>query len=140
MEVNYFAIFLSLLLIILKRCSAKICQLIQVLLNRSESDNLKQLYAELRELTKEREEISMVDQFAQYAIVDRKINKVNDKIQQLKAESRTKNRDAHRGRNHPGSQRKTRSLRFTPSGPYGRSDDGFGIMRSSAPFSGTMYD
>jgi len=61
------------------------------LLNRSESDNLKQLYAELRELTKEREEISMVDQFAQYAIVDRKINKVNDKIQQLKAESRTKN-------------------------------------------------
>jgi len=90
MELNYFAILLSVLILVLKRFSARICQFIQVLLSRSDSDELRQLYAELKDLSKERDGISMLDQFAAYAIVDRKINKVNDRIQQRKADSRAK--------------------------------------------------
>ena len=91
MEVNFFAILLSLGILILKRFSTRICQFIQVVLNKSDSAGLRQYNAEMQELLKERSGISITDQFAEYALVDRKINKLNDKIQRQKADTRSKN-------------------------------------------------
>ena len=90
MYINFYAILLSLGILTLKRFSAKICQWIQLLLNRSDSDELKQYMEEMKLLLEERNKFSITDQFAEYALVDRKINRLQDKIQRHKAEVRAK--------------------------------------------------
>lgn len=91
MEINYYAIILSLGILILKRFSTNICKVIQLFFNKSETHGLKKYYDELSELKKERDDVSMIDSFAQYALIDRKINKIMDQIQIHKNETRTKN-------------------------------------------------
>ena len=91
MDINYYAIILSLGVLFLKRFSTNICKVIQLFFNKSETDGLKKYQDELNELKKERDNVSMIDSFAQYALIDRKINKVMEKIQAQKNATRTKN-------------------------------------------------
>jgi hypothetical protein len=91
MQLNYFAILLSLGILILKRFSFKICQYIQNCFNKTETAEIKTLYEELAKLKRERDSYNIVDQFAQHMRCDRKVNKLVDAIQSLKSSSRTEN-------------------------------------------------
>lgn len=91
MYINFYAILLSLGILVLKRFSGKICQWIQTLLNRTDSVELRQCQAQLKALLEERNKVSITDQFAEYALIDRKINKLQDTMQKMRADTRTKN-------------------------------------------------
>lgn len=90
MYINFYAILLSLGILVMKRFSSQICQWIQALLNRTDSAELRQCQAQLKELLEERNKVSITDQFAEYALIDRKINKLQDTMQKIRAETRTK--------------------------------------------------
>lgn len=89
MYINYSAVLFSIGIILLKRFSPKICQFIQILINRTESTELKNLRIELDKLKLERDSYNMIDEFAKYARVDRKVTKLNEEIQTHTNQSRT---------------------------------------------------
>jgi hypothetical protein len=89
MEINYFAVILSFLLNLLKRYSSKICSFLLSKYNPIETQELRELKSELDKLKEEKITYNPIDQFALYALVDRKINKIVDKIQELKNTNRS---------------------------------------------------
>ena len=95
MDVNYFAIISSILIIFLKRFSSKICQNIQsilfIMFNKKDSFDLNGILNEIKLLKNERDSFNPMDEFAKYALVDRKISKLMDTMQIQKNKVRSKN-------------------------------------------------
>lgn len=93
MEFNLVAIVLSVTINLIKQNSAKIGSRIVSFIhwNKSSQTTLSDLTNELRSLIKERDAFNQIDEFAKYSLVQRKVNKVNDKIKEIKNED-TKDR------------------------------------------------
>jgi hypothetical protein len=98
MNINYTAITLSLIINLLKRYSSRICGLIQSLLWRLSSSSssailsakkISKLNETLTNLKKERDSFSPVDHFANWTLIDRKMNKLNDEITKEKSLNRS---------------------------------------------------
>jgi len=89
MEINYLAIILSFLLNLLKRYSSKICTFLLSKYNPIETQDMRELKSELDKLKHEKASYNPIDQFALYALADRKINKIVDKIQEQKNTNRS---------------------------------------------------
>ena len=85
MELNYLAIILSLLINLLKRYSSKISNLCVAKFFLQGADEMTELKAELIKLRRERDSYSPIDEFAKYALVDRKINKLVDKLKESRS-------------------------------------------------------
>lgn len=85
MEVNYWAILLSFLINLMKRYSSKLCSLLISRLNSKESPEIIEYRAQLKALREEKNSINPMDHFARYALVDRKINKLLDKLKENKS-------------------------------------------------------
>jgi hypothetical protein len=84
MEINYIAIISSILINILKRFSSKLSLILVSNLNKNEVKEISQLKNEINNLYKERDSYNQIDEFANYALVDRKINKLQEKLQAFK--------------------------------------------------------
>jgi hypothetical protein len=84
MEINFIAIISSLLINILKRFTSKLSLILVSYLNKNEIKEITDLKSEIDKLYKERNSYNQIDEFAKYALVDRKINKLLDKIQTSK--------------------------------------------------------
>jgi hypothetical protein len=86
MDVNTGAIVLSFSINLLKRYSSKISSQILTKFNgsRSSTNELSELNEEMRNLVKERDTFNPMDEFAKYALVNRKINKLSEKIKEIK--------------------------------------------------------
>ena len=81
MEINFTAIIISFVINFLKRYSQKVCSyLINKIYNPPEGSELINLNNEVKRLKKERDQFNQVDEFAKYTLIDRKVNKVLDKI------------------------------------------------------------
>jgi hypothetical protein len=82
MEINVNGIIFSFIITLLKYFSAHICMFInKKLFQKSTSQKFAQLRDELRELIKVQQKIDQIDEFAQHALIQRKINKINDQIE-----------------------------------------------------------
>ena len=88
MEINFIAILSSLLINILKRFSSKLSLIIVSKLNKTEAKEMACLKNEINTLYKDRDSYNQIYDFAKYELVDRKINKLLDKIQTSKTNSR----------------------------------------------------
>lgn len=85
MEINYWAIFLSLAINLMKRYSSKLCSLILLKFFANETSEITEYRNQLKILREEKNSINPMDHFARYAIVDRKINKLVDKLKENKS-------------------------------------------------------
>ena len=82
MEINIIAIFFSFVLNILKRYSSKFCSfIIERLYSFNETSEINNLNLEIKNLKREKDSYNPIDEFAKYALVDRKLNKSLDKLQ-----------------------------------------------------------
>lgn len=90
MEINYLAVVVSLLINILKRYVSPLANFFTSKLFPSLQASQQDLYAQLAELKSERDSYNPIDEFAKYALCDRKINKLVDKIKEGKSEVTTK--------------------------------------------------
>lgn len=90
MEINAVAIFFSFIINILKRYSSKVCSfLIEKLYNFTETAEINSLNQEIKVLIREKDSFNPIDEFAKYALVDRKLNKALDKLQVQKSKIRS---------------------------------------------------
>ena len=90
MQINILAIILSFLINILKRNSSRVCSLlIDKLYNLTETKEINALNEEIRQLKREKDSYNPIDEFAKYALADRKLNKILDKVQSSKTNIRT---------------------------------------------------
>ena len=90
MEINAVAIFFSFIINILKRYSSKVCSfLIEKLYNFIETAEINSLNQEIKVLIREKDSFNPIDEFAKYALVDRKLNKALDKLQVQKSKIRS---------------------------------------------------
>lgn len=84
MEINIIAVILSFLINLLKRYSSKISSFILSKVYKSETNEILELNNEIKALKKERDSFNQIEEFARYALVDRKINKILDKIKDIR--------------------------------------------------------
>lgn len=84
MDINYLAIFLSFLINLMKRYSSKLCSYFLSKFYTNESQEIIEYRNQLKLLRKEKDAINPMDEFARYALVDRKINKILDKLKENK--------------------------------------------------------
>ena len=89
MSINYFAIFLSLLINLIKRYSTKLSNFAASNLFSFNANEINDYKSELTKLYREREAYNPIDEFAKYALCDRKINKLLDKLRENKSELST---------------------------------------------------
>lgn len=90
MEINVIAIICSLVIYILKRNSAKICTKFVSLFYTFESNvEYNEMLKEKARLTCERDSFNPIDEFAKYAIGNRKVSKVDDRIKAITSEYAT---------------------------------------------------
>lgn len=89
MEVNVIAILLAFLVNMLKRYSATLSTLVNMLVHRSSSrqqqKQAEEIAAEMREATSERDAHSPIDEFAKYALADRKLSKLGERLKETRA-------------------------------------------------------
>jgi len=90
MEINVLAIIFSFVINFLKRYSSKVCSfLIDKLYNFTETTEINSLNVEIKALIREKDQFNPIDEFAKYALVDRKLNKALDKLQVHKTNIRS---------------------------------------------------
>lgn len=90
MEINFTAIVISFLINFLKRYSQKVCTyVINKIYSSPEAGEMATLNNEVKRLKKERDQYNQIDEFAKYTLVERKLNKVLDKIKASKNDIRT---------------------------------------------------
>ena len=90
MEINAWAILFSFLINFLRRSSSKICSfLVDKLYKITETNEINQLKTEIKTFQNEKDSYNPIDEFAKYALVDRKLNKALDKLNSLKSTNRT---------------------------------------------------
>lgn len=90
MEINLVAILVTIVFNILKRLSSRIGQLFQ---SRDQKDilaDIELMRADLVKLKKERDKFNPMDQFASFALVDRKVTKLTHEIQLKQGEIRAR--------------------------------------------------
>lgn len=88
--INFIAIFLSIFLSLIKLYSTQICNILSVKLNvKPLSQEVVKLRSELKTLQKKLDSINAIDEFAQYALTQRQINKINDQIDKETKDNRT---------------------------------------------------
>ena len=85
MEINYWAIILSFFINLMKRYSSKLCSMVIIRLNSKETPEITEYRSQLKALREEKNSINPMDHFARYALVDRKINKLVDKLKENKS-------------------------------------------------------
>jgi len=79
--VNNEAILLSISISLLKYFSSSLCKIITDLrIFKHESADYKRLFSEIKELKKELNKIDQVNDFVNYALTQRKINKIQEKL------------------------------------------------------------
>jgi hypothetical protein len=86
MELNYLAIVLSILIYLVRRFMSKISAFLVAKFVSFQTNELKDLRDELAKLKRERDSFNPIDEFAKYALTDRKINKLVDKMKSSKSE------------------------------------------------------
>ncbi|CAF0967825.1 unnamed protein product [Brachionus calyciflorus] len=84
MEINYLAIFLSIVINLLKRYSSNLCSYFLAKFYLTENSEISEMKDQLKNMRREKESINPMDEFARFAILDRKINKINDKLKENK--------------------------------------------------------
>jgi hypothetical protein len=90
MLVNLYGILFSFIITLLKYFSPHICESAnKKIFGNVSNANYMKLRDELRNLLKTQQTIDQVDDFAQYALVQRKINKINDQIESEIKQNRT---------------------------------------------------
>jgi hypothetical protein len=90
MEINVLAIIFSFVINFLKRYSSKVCSfLIDKLYNFTETTEINSLNVEIKALIREKDQFNPIDEFAKYALADRKLNKALDKLQVHKTNIRS---------------------------------------------------
>lgn len=85
MEVNLLVVFLSFLINLSKRYSSEICSHFLAKYFSFENKEINELKEEIRNVKKERDSLNPIDQFAKFALADRKINKLADKLKDYKS-------------------------------------------------------
>jgi hypothetical protein len=86
MDLNWFAIILSLLINLIKRFSTKLANLACSKLYSFQTNELNVYISEITALKRERDSYNPIDEFAKYALCDRKINKLMDKVKESKSD------------------------------------------------------
>jgi hypothetical protein len=91
MIVNTEAIFLSILISLLKYFSTNLCKFLTNLkkLFKSETNEYKIIYTEILQLKQQQNAIDQVNNFVDYALIQRKINKLQEKLDKEKNSLRT---------------------------------------------------
>lgn len=89
MEINLFAIFLSFIINLSKRYSTKLCSYFLSKYYSFETREVNEFLYQLKILKKERDAFNPIDEFAKFALVDRKINKLNDKLKENKGKTQS---------------------------------------------------
>ena len=90
MEINAWAILMSFLINFLKRYSSKVCSfLVDKFYNLAEKNDIDKLNEEIKSHKHEKDSFNPIDEFAKYALADRKLNKALDKLQKAKTSIRT---------------------------------------------------
>ena len=89
MEVNVWAIFFSFLINFLRRSSSKVCSfLVDKIYHSADSAELLTQNVEVITYQREKDSYSPIDEFAKYALADRKLNKALDKVAACKTKIR----------------------------------------------------
>ncbi|RMZ92931.1 tail-anchored insertion receptor WRB [Brachionus plicatilis] len=89
MAINYWAIFLSFVINLMKRYSSKLCSLILLKVYTKETPEITEYRNQLKCLREEKSSINPMDNFAKYALVDRKINKLVEKLKENKSSTQS---------------------------------------------------
>ena len=85
MEINYLAIFFSVFINLFKRYLSKISAFFVTKFFSFQTSEINELIAELVKLQRERNAYNPVDEFAKYALCDRRVNKLADTIKEKKS-------------------------------------------------------